>query len=169
MHHPEAEATVRQRDDLVRAAWAAHVASRVRDDDDLELQALRRMDREQPHGAAALLLGDGFQLLRAERVLVADEADEALDVRAADRLVLAGEPAELAEVREATSPVPAREHGEVVVVLADDPVAQRLEPDPGRRAHEPLVALEERAQQALVARVELLGKRSLERGEQRPA
>ena len=54
-------------------------------------------------------------------------------------------------------------------MLADDPVAERLEPDPGGRAHETLVALEERAQQPLVARVELLGKRPLERGEERPA
>ena len=145
------------------------VATGVRDDDDLELQALRRMDGEQPHGTAALLLGDGFELLRAERVLVAHEADEALDVRSADRLVLAREPPELAEVREATAPVPAREHGEVVVVLAERSARTSLEPDPGGRAHEALVALEERAQQALVAGLEPFGKRALERGEERPA
>ena len=111
-----------------------------------------RVDRQQPDGAAALLLGDRLELLRAERVLLADEADEARDVGAADRLVVAREPPELAEVREAAGAVPAREDGEVVVVLGDDPLAQRFEPDTGRGAHEALVALEERAQKALVAR-----------------
>ncbi len=169
MHHPEAEAPVRERDDLVRATRPADVAPGVGDDHDLELEPFRGVDRQQADRAATLLLGDRLELLRAKRVLLADEANEALDVGAANRLVVARKAAELAEVREATRPVPAREHREVVVVLGDDPLAQLLEPDARRGAHEALVALEERAEQALVARLELLRQGPLERREERPA
>ena len=150
MHHPEPEAAVRERDDLVAAARPADVAPRVRDDHDLELEPLRGVDREQAHGVRALLLGDRLELLRAERLLLADEADEAREVAPADRLVLAREPAELAQVREPPRAVPAREHGEVVVVLGEDLLAEALEPDARRRRDEPLVALAEGAQQPLV-------------------
>ena len=129
MHHPEAEAPVGERDDLVAAARPAGVAPRVGDDDDLELEPLRGVDREQPNGVGALLLRHRLELLRAERLLLADEADEALDVGAAQRLVLAREPPELAQVREPPRAVPAREHGEVVVVLGEDLLAEPLEPD----------------------------------------
>ena len=159
MHHPEPEAPVGERDDLVRPARPADVAAGIRDDHDLELETLRSVDREQPNRACALLLGDRLELLRAERLLLADEADESGDVGAADRLVVAREAPELAEVREAACAVPAREDGEVVVVLAEDPLAERLEPDARRRAHEPLVALEERAEEPLVAPAELLRER----------
>ena len=108
------------------------------------------MDREQADGIRALLLGDRLELLRPERVLLADEADEAREVASADRLVLPREAAELAQVRESTRAVPAREHREVVVVLGEDLLAESLETDARRRAHEPLVALPERAQQPLV-------------------
>ena len=151
MHHAEPETAVGERDDLVRPARPADVAPRVGDDHDLELEPLRRVDRQQPNGASALLLGDGLELLRAERVLLANEADEARDICAANRLVVAREAAELAQVREPAAAVPTGENGEVVVVLAEDPLAERLEPDAGRCAHESLVALEEGAQQALVA------------------
>ena len=134
VHHAEPEAPVRERDDLVRPARPADVAPRVRDDHDLELEPLGGVDREQPDGPASLLLGDGLELPRAERVLLADEADEAGDVGTTDRLVVASQAPELAEVREPAGPVPAREHGEVVVVLGDDPLAQRLEPEAGRGA-----------------------------------
>ena len=141
-------------------ARPADVTPRVGDDHDLELEPLGRVDRQQANRSAALLLGDRLELPRAERVLLADEADEARDVRAADRLVVAREASELADVREAAGPVPAREHGEVVVVLRDDALAQLLESDAGRRAHEALVALEERPEQALVALGEPLRKSS---------
>ena len=115
------------------AARATDVATGVRDDHNLEFEPLRPVDREQPNRTSALLLGHGLELLRAERVLLADEADESRDVGAADRLVLARQPPELAQVRESTRAVPARENGQVVVVLGDDSLAQRLEADPGRR------------------------------------
>ena len=169
MHHPEPEPPVRERDDLVRAARSADVAPGVRDDHDLELEALRGVDGQEPHGAPSLLLGNRLELLRAERILVAHEPHEALDVRAAHGLVVARQASELAEVRESSRPVPPREDGEVVVVLAHHALAESLEPDPRRGANQSLVALEERAQQARVARVELLGKRPLERREQRTA
>jgi hypothetical protein len=63
----------------------------VGDDDDLELEALRGVDREQPHRVRPLLLGDGLELLRPDRLLLAHEADEALDVGPAQFLVRAGE------------------------------------------------------------------------------
>ncbi len=166
VHHAEPEAPVRERDDLIRSARPGDVTSRVRDDHDLELEPLGRVDRQQADRPAALLLGDGLELSRSERVLLADEADEAGDVRTTDRLVVASQAPELADVREPTCPVPAREHGEVVVVLAHDPLAQGFEPEAGRGAHEALVALEERAEEALVARGEPLRKRPLEPREQ---
>ena len=157
VHHAEPETTVRERDDLVRPARAADVAPCVRDDHDLELEPLGRVDRQQPNRASALLLGDRLELLRAERVLLAHEADEAGDVRTANRLVVAREAPELAQVGEAPAAVPAGEDGQVVVVLADDPLAERLESHAGRCAHESLVPLEEGAKQALVARGQVLG------------
>ena len=123
MHHAEPEPAVRERDDLVRPARATGVAPRVRDDHDLELETLCAVDRQQPHRTPALLLGHRLELLRAERVLLADESDEPGDVGAADRLVLTCQATELAQIREATRAVPAREDGEVVVVLGDDLLA----------------------------------------------
>ena len=123
MHHPEPEPAVRERDDLVRPARATDVTPRVRHDHDLELETLCAVDRQEPDRATALLLGHCLELLRAERVLLADELDEPGDVGAADRLVVTCEATELAEVREATRAVPAREDGEVVVVLGDDLLA----------------------------------------------
>jgi hypothetical protein len=169
VHHPEPEPTVRQGEDLVRPARPADIATCVGDDHDLELEALRSVNGQQANSAAALLLRHCLQLLRAERVLLAHETDEAGDVRPADRLVVAGESSELAHVREPSSAVPAREHGEVVVVLGDDPLAQRLEADTCGRTNEPLVPLEKRAQESLVALVEVLRERTLERREERAA
>ena len=128
----EAEAPVGEREDLVGRRRRL-VAAGVGDDHDLELEPLRRMDREQPHGVGALLLGDRLELARADRLLLGDEADEALDVGAAQLLVRAREPRELAHVRVAAAAVPLREHGEVVVVLADDALAQPLEREPRHR------------------------------------
>ena len=126
------------------------------------------MDREQPHGVGALLLGDRLELARADRLLLGDEADEALDVRPAQLLVRAREPRELAHVGVAPATVPLREHGEVVVVLADDLLAQPLEREPRQRRHEPVVALAEGAHQALVALGEARRQGVLEPGEERP-
>ena len=109
------------------------------------------MDREQPHRVGALLLGDSVPLDRADGVLLVDEADEALDVRAAQLLVRAGEPGELAQVRVAAPAVRMRQHGQVVVVVGDDPLAEPLEREPSRRLDEPVEALPERPQELRVA------------------
>src|SRR5262245_64246083 len=122
----EAEAAVREGEDLVgRRRLAA--APLIGDDHDLELQPLRRMDREQADGVASLLLRDRLELARADRLLLGDEADEALDVGAAQLLEGAREPRELAQVRVAAAAVPLCEDCEVVVVLGDDSLAERLE------------------------------------------
>src|SRR6185436_9907010 len=97
---------------------AAGVAAGIRNDDDLELEALGAVDREQADCARPLLLRDGFALRRAERLLVADVAHEALDVPAAQLLVRARHTHELAKIRIAARAVTPSEHGEVVVVLA---------------------------------------------------
>ena len=52
----------------------------VGDHDDLELEPLRGVDREQPDRVAALLLRDRVRLLRPERLLPLDEAHEPLEV-----------------------------------------------------------------------------------------
>jgi hypothetical protein len=57
------------------------------------------VDRQQPIDVGALLLGDGLELLRTAVVLLADEAHEPFDVRAAQLLVRAGEAGELPQVR----------------------------------------------------------------------
>ena len=90
------------------------------------------MDREEADRVRALLLRDRLGLARAGGVLVADEADEALDVGPAQLLVGAGEARELAQVRVAAAAVPLREDGEVVVVVGDDPLAELLEREPRR-------------------------------------
>ena len=76
------------------------------------------MDSQQPNGTRALLLRDGLELLRAERLLVAEEAHEPGDVGAANGFVLARKPAELPEVREPARAIPTSEYREVVVVFA---------------------------------------------------
>ena len=126
------------------------------------------MDREQAHRVGALLLGDRLELARADRLLLGDEADEALDVGPAQLLVRAREPRELAHVRVAPAAVPLREHGEVVVVLGDDLLAQPLEGEPRHRLDQPVVALAEGAHQALVALGEPRRQGVLEAGEERP-
>ena len=98
MHHAKPEAPVGERDDLVGPARPADVAAGIRDDHYLELEPLRGVDREQPDGATTLLHRHGLELLRAERVLLADESHEAREVRASDRLVVARETSQLAEV-----------------------------------------------------------------------
>ena len=113
---PEAEAAVGQAEDLVGRGRVA-VAAGVGDHDDLELQPLRRVDRQQPDGVGALLLCDRVPLRRPDRLLLLDEADEAFDIGAAQLLVRAREPRQLAQIRVAPAPVPLREHGEVVVVV----------------------------------------------------
>ena len=104
------------------------------------------MDRQQADGAGALLLRDGLELVRADGLLVGDEADEPLNVGTAQLLVRAREPRQLAEVRVPAPPVPAREDGKVVVVLCDDPLAEALERRTHRGGGEPFVPLPERTQ-----------------------
>ncbi len=126
------------------------------------------MDRQQAYGIGTLFLRDGLELARAQRLLLGDEADEALDIGTAQLFVRACEPRELAHVRVATPAVPLREHCEVVVVLADDALAETLERQPRQSRREPIEALPKREQQALVALVETGRQRALEPGEERP-
>ena len=146
------------------------VAAGVGDDHDLELEPLRRVDRQQAHRVGSLLLRDGLELGRADSLLVANHVDEALDVRPAQLLVGAREAHQLAQVRVAALPVPACEHREVVVVRSDDLLAEPLEARARRRGDEPLVPLLERAHEPFVIRRERLGQRALDpRVERTPA
>ena len=117
----EAEAAVRQAENLV--ARGTRVATCVGDDDHLELEPLGRVDGQQADDVGVFFLRDRFQLTRADRVLLADETDEAFDVTAAQLLVRAREPRELAHVRVTAPSVGLREDGEVVVVLEHDLLA----------------------------------------------
>ena len=164
---PEPEAAVGKAQDLV-AAGRAPVAAGIRDDDDLELEPLRGMDRQQADRVGPLLLGHSVALRRANRLLLGDEPDETLDVGAAQLLVRACKPRELPQVRVAATPVPQRQHREVVVVLGDDLLAKPLEREPGGHLRQTLVALLERQQQPRVAFVEAGGERALDAGEDRP-
>ena len=166
--HAETEAPVGQAEDLVGVARCS-VAACVGDDDDLELEALGAVDREQPDDIGALLLGNRLELGRADGALLADEAHEALDVGPAQLLVRAGEPRQLAQVRVAAPPVPLREHREVVVVVGDDALAEPLEREPRSETGQTVVALLERAEELGVAIREPRRQRALEPDEQRPA
>ena len=126
------------------------------------------MDRQQANRSCALLLGDRLELLHPGSVLLEDEADEALDVGAAQLLVEPREPRQLAQVRVAAPPVPLGEHGEVVVVLDQDVLAEPLEPDRAGDRGQPVVALPERLQEPRVALGRALGNPLLEPGEERP-
>ena len=126
------------------------------------------MDGQQPHRVGPLLLRDGVALGGADGLLLLDEADEALDVRAAQLLVGAGEARELAQVRVAAPAVPLREHGQVVVVVGDDPLAEPLEREARRGVGEPVVALPERAATGVCRAVEIRRQRALQPGEDRP-
>ena len=75
----EPEPAVGEREDLVGRRRAAEVAPRIGDDDDLELEPLRGVDRQQAHGVRTLLLGHRLELARAERLLVARGSEEALE------------------------------------------------------------------------------------------
>ena len=163
----EAETAVGEAEDLVGRRSVA-VAAGVRDDHDLELEPLGRVNRQQPDRVRALLLGHGVALCGTDRLLLLDKADEALDIGAAQLLVRAREPRELAQVRVAPAAVPLREHGQVVVVVGDDPLAEALEREPRRGLREPVVALLEGAQQPRVVGVEVRRQRALEAGEDRP-
>ena len=166
--YPEAKATVREREQLVRPRRRS-VAARVGDDHDLELEPFGGVDRQQPDRVRALLLRDGLELLGPDRLLVPHEAEEALDVAPAQLLVGACQPGQLAEVRVPAAAVPVREDREVVVVLDEDLLAEPLEREPGRGGRQALVALLERAEQPLVVRAELLGPGALEPREDRAA
>ena len=165
----EPEPPVGEREDLVGRRRPAEITARVGNDDDLELEPLRGVDREEAHSVGALFLGHGLELRGAEGLLVAQEADEALEVAAPNLLIGAREPHQLAEVRVPAAAVPAREHRQVVVVAGDDELAEPLERRSGRSGDEPLVALLERAHEALVALGECDGQRALDPGEERPS
>src|SRR5205823_5361568 len=78
------------------------------------------------------------------------------------------EPRELAQVRVAAPPVPLREHGEVVIVLADDLLAEPLQRQRRRLRGEALVALQERLEEARVSLGQSFGQVALEPDEERP-
>ena len=165
---PEAEAAVGKAEDLV-GRRCVPVPTGVRDDDHLELEPLRSVDREQAHGIRALLHGDRVTLGRSDRLLLFDEANEALEIRAAQLLVRARDPRQLAQICIPPPPVPLGEYGEVVVVVGDDPLAESFEGKARRGLDQPVVALPERAQEPDIALVEIRRERALEPGEDRPA
>ncbi len=128
----ESEAAVGQGEDLVRRRRHS-VAPGVGDDHDLELETLRGVNRQQAHRVGPLLLGHRLELACADRLLLGDEPDEALDVGPAQLFVGARQARELPHVGVAPAAVPQREHGEVVVVLRHDLLAQPLEREPRHR------------------------------------
>jgi hypothetical protein len=102
------------------------------------------MNRQQTDRVGPLLLRDGFELTRADRLLLGNEPHEALDVGSAQLLVGARQPCELAHVGVAAATVPLRERREVVVVLGDDGLEQPFERQNRSEPSQPLVALVKR-------------------------
>ena len=74
------------RQDLVRLSLDGRAAG-VAHDDNRKLEALRRVNRQQPHRFGALLLGHGLDLPCSDELLISDEADEPLEIAAAQLLV----------------------------------------------------------------------------------
>ena len=144
------------------------MTSRVGHDDDLELESLGAVDREQPDHVGALLLGDGLELGGPDGVELADESDEPFDVRPAQLLVRARQAGELAEVRVPAAAVPLGQDGEVVVVLGHDPLAEPLERETRCVARQTVEALAERPHEPRVALRQPGGDRALEPDEERP-
>ena len=136
-------------------------------DDDLELEALRRVDGEQADGVTTLLLGHGVGLFRTERLLALDEADEPLEIGSAELFVGPREACELAKVRVAPSAVAARQDGQVVVVLRQDPLAEKLQRRVRRELEEPVVSLPEGEQEPSVCLGQVARQRSLDPAEDR--
>ena len=126
------------------------------------------MDRQQTDRVGSLLLGHGLELRRPDRLLVADELDEAVEIGAAHLLVRAREAHQLPQVGVSPPAVPAGEHREVVVVRRDHVVAKPLQAGAGRRRDETLVALLERAHEPHVVGRQRLRQRALDPGVQRP-
>ena len=113
--------------------------------DDVELEPLRGVHRQDPDGVDLLLGECRLRLLRCEIGERADEREEAGEVGTAQRLVVAREADQLAHVRVAAASVRLRQAGEVVVVLRDDPLEQIGDAELLRRVDEPVEALAERA------------------------
>ena len=141
----------------------------IGDDDDVELEPFRRVDRQQAHRVGTFLLRHGVGLLGADGLLPGDEANEPLEIRAAQLLVRSREARELAEVRVPPLPVGSREHREVVVVLAEHSLAEELEGGVGRELEQAVVPLPKREQHAAIVVREVGGQSSLDAAEDRLA
>jgi len=125
------------------------------------------VDREETDHVGALLLGDGFQLRGAHGVLLGHEAHEALDVGPAQLLVRAREARQLAQVRVAATAVPLGEDGQVVVVRADNLLAEPLEGQRRRLSGQAVEALLERLEEPKVDSREPFGHAFLQADEER--
>ena len=143
------------------------VASSVRERDDVELEALRRVHGHDPYGVDLLLGEHGLGLLCGKLGERVDERQEAREVRAAQRLVVARQAHELAHVRVAPAPIALREAREVVVVLRDDPLEQIGDPDSLRCLDEPVEALPEGLHQPRVVVGQPIREPVLEPAEER--
>ena len=143
------------------------LAAGVGERDDVELEALGRMHREDPDGIDLLLGERRLRLLRRELREGADEREEAGEVGSAQRLVVACEADQLAHVGVAAAAVGLRETGEVVVVLGHDALEQIGDGELLRRVHEPVEALPERPHQPRVVLVKAVRQPVLEPAEER--
>ncbi len=164
MRDLEAEAPVGEREDVRDGRPGA---TRVGDHDDLELEALGRVDRHQPHRVGAFFLGHRIRLLGTDRLLTGDEPHEALEVGSAQLLVRPCQPPELAEVRVPPLAVWPSEHREVVVVLAEDALAELLEGHVRRQLEQAVVSLPEGEEQPPVALRQVAGEPALDTAEDR--
>ena len=143
------------------------LAAGIGERDDVELEPLRGVHREDPHGVDLLLGERRLRLLRGELRERADEREEACEIGPAQRLVVAREADQLAHVGVAPAPVGLRQAGKVVVVLGHDPLEQVGDAELLRRVDEPVEALPERAHQPRVVLAQPIGDAVLEPAEER--
>ena len=108
------------------------------------------MDRHQRNGILATARGR-VRLAQVARVAQAHQLDEAREIRPAIALVGTRCAHQLASIAEATLAVGRGETGEVVVVLGDDALQQRGEPELAARAHEPVIQLPEAIDEGTIA------------------
>ena len=131
-----------------RARFGRGLARQVRHAHDGELEALGGVDRHQRDR----VLGASRRSVRLAQVALVAEphlVDEAREIGAAIALVGAGRAQQLAYVAEAALAVGRGQAGQLVVVLGDDALEQRRQPQLAAGAHEAVVelleALHERA------------------------
>ena len=128
----EPQADLAAGDEQVLVAVGGPLATEVGDADDRELEALRGVDRHQPHGLDVAQLDRRVGLARLGLELGGREIGEPADVAPAVALEGGGEPQQLVDVRQPARAAGERQHVQVVGRRVDDAAQELVEREPRR-------------------------------------